>query len=322
MSKKPTHISWGEFRHTLAGNGFSQEDVSVLYQKYKVGVILDKELDDPVSLKVYLQKKDIKQIPKSKKTTKPKTYEILRKKLLNKTLNETFIHTLGTYGNEEDLAASEEFVEGFKGNKKETVNNIIEDMIEVDKIIASSKWSRETPNDQTDDWLYWLASRFLYMEEYDLAYKYYNLNAETQQTKSGSIDGDPNAMHKMYLMLASYLNVKSLDVWKEKNFKDAYWTGIRWLIRGYQEGNGEMATTEVNALESDDLIDYLEIYESKLEESDTKIEKLEQKITKLEAKNKILEDKVVDLTYRPPSSGGPGFERVRSRHVGRYGIKK
>ena len=319
MSKKPTHISWGEFRHTLAGNGFSQDDVSVLYQKYKADIILDKELDDPTSLKVYLLKKDIEPPTKSKKIPELKTYEIIRKKLLNKTLNETFIHTLGTYGNNEDFAASEEFVEGFKGNKKETVNNIIEDMIEVDKIIASSKWSRENPNDQTDDWLYWLANRFLYMEEYDLAYKYYNLNAKTQQTDTGSIDGDPNAMHKMYLMLASHLNIGSLDEWRNKNFEDSYWSGIRWLIRGYQEGSGEMATTEVNGLESDDLIEYLEIYEDKLEESDTKTEKLKQKIAKLEANNKKLEDKIVDLTYRP---GGPGFEKTRSRQIGRYGIKK
>jgi len=318
MSKKSTYKSWSEFRHHLSGNNLSITEISVLYQKYKSDEIPEDKLDDIDVMISYLSKSEPKKIPKNKTNTKNlEKYDLLKKKLMTKTLNDDFINALGTYGNETDHNEAQFFIIIFNENKTQIVDEIIKDMIIADKAI---KKGLDWKNDQFGDLIYVLANKLSYLEEFNLAYGYYiQLAKTTNQITTNQITGDPDAMFRMYLLLSTFLDNDKLLKWRKEHFQDAAWIGIRWLIAGYQEGSGVMSVNMLNEMTNEELIDWLEIYEDKLSESNEREISLEEKILELEKENNKLKEQIVDLTFRP---GGPGFEKAKSRQIDRFNIKK
>ena len=208
MSKKVESKSWNEFIHILSGHGYSSTERSVLYQKYKAEIIIEKELANPELLDKYLSvlpSKTTGEVKPSK--IKVKTYGLdisnMKSRLISfvkaldtKHLPQNIIdytNDIYSYTLEDEI----EYIQKIKDDLDDEIDYIVEETEKLrDKIKEFQKFG-----DIEGGTLQFMTTLVL-LGELEIASKLYEELVKT---------GDKDAIHDSYIMY------KHFTPWFEKN---------------------------------------------------------------------------------------------------------
>ena len=308
--------SWNSFRHMLAGQSFSNDDLSILYQKYKEGIIHERQLDIPEILREHLDEEDEEKVEKKEIKNKErkinfdykKLEDLLKQKLPKIDLSKipkTWTQFTGMSVGSIKYYIKEQVKSGGLRGYIDDFKIIVDSINEAQTILPL--FSKELDYERHED-LDSILFNFIFIDELEIPFQLY------MELANKGYDIGYGGLFFMYKVFKPWVT-KKMGFDKDLPFKV-----FRWMVKSNSFETSDIKNMAIK-IENERMLPILYGGEEALILYERKYTELEEKYTELEAqlakeKDKCkemtnkLENKILDMTYKP---GGPGFNLALKR---------